>query len=110
MSNKYDNCDGFRLARTGGAVVITLVLDPFVGVIGSYPTSLPCRGCWIQVREDNSSDVYISTGPNATAEASPMLSIPSHGRQPLWVSIADVGQLSFAGAEGDHIDIVYLTG
>ncbi len=110
MSTKYDNCDVSRLARTGGAVVVTLVGSDF-GPIGAHPVSLPCRGCWIQVREANISDVYMSTGPDCTAEASPMLEVPSVGRQPLWIPIADVGQLSFAGGiVGDKIDIVYLLG
>lgn len=112
MSTKYDNTDWTRLARTGGAVVITLALDTDGIIRGTYPVSLPCRGCWVAVRDTNTDDVYMSTAPGAIPELCPYMSYPNLGAQPLWIPISDVSQLSFCGAAGagDKVDIVFLTG
>jgi len=114
MSTKYDNTDTQRLARTGGAVVVSLVfnaVDLWYEGQGNDGVSLPCKGCWIAVRDSNVSDVYMSTAPGCTPMVSPYIPIPSLGAQPLWIPISDVAQLSFAGnALADKIDIVYLLG
>ncbi len=113
MSTKYDNTDWFRLARTGGAVVVSLVLvdgGNYYGQ-GNDGVSLPCRGCWVAIRDTNISDVYMSTAPGVTPLISPYIPKPFLGAQPLWIPISDVAQLSFAGNnETDKIDITYLLG
>jgi len=113
MSTKYDNTDWFRLARTGGAVVVSLILTPTMVYYGqgNEGVSLPCRGCWIAVRESNLSDIYMSTAPDCTPTISPYIPSPALGAQPFWIPISDVSQLSFAGNNTtDKIDIVYLLG
>jgi len=108
MSTKYDNCDWSRLARTGGAVTVTIVMDPDYGPLGVYPISLPCRGCWVSPRD---ADVIMSigTGRDPTLRGD---YIPVHtvGGQPMWIPISDVSQLYFSGEIKDIIDIVYLLG
>lgn len=113
MTTKYNNTDWFRLSRTGGAVVVSLV---DVGGMwyysrGNNGVSLPCKGCWVAVRDGNAEDIYMSTAPDCTPEVSPYIPIPSLGAQPLWIPISDVDQLSFSGNNTtDKIDIVYLLG
>jgi len=104
---KYDNCDWKRCARTGG---VTLALIGASGVgQGNGGTSLPCRGCWIQSRDANST-IKMSIGTPATAVLGITISEPGVGAQPLWIPIADIAQLYFYGTNGDIIDITYLLG
>ena len=112
MSTKYNNADPTRTARTGGAIVITLALDTDGIMRGAHPTSLPCRGCWVAVRETNGDDIYMSTAPNAHPILCPYMPKASLGAQPLWIPTSDVAQLSFCsvGAAGDIVDVVYLLG
>lgn len=114
MSTKYDNTNTQRLARTGGAVVVSLVFDAvtfnYYGQ-GNDGVSLPCKGCWIAVRDGNAEDIYMSTAPGCTPVVSPYIPVPSLGAQPLWIPISNVAQLSFAGNDAaDKVDIVYLLG
>jgi len=39
MSTKYDNTEWHSLARTGGAIVVTIELDPDYGPLGVHPVS-----------------------------------------------------------------------
>jgi len=114
MSTKYDNTDWYRLSRTGGAVVVTLAeVSVWVGPYGrgNDGISLPCKGCWIAVRDANVGDVYMSVEPDCTPFASADMARPADGGQPFWVPVSDVAQLSFCGEEDDDmIDIVYLLG
>lgn len=113
MSTKYDNTNWFRLSRTGGAVVVSLVDMGGMWFYsrGNKGVSLPCKGCWIAVRDTNISDMYMSTAPGCTPEIAPYIPVPSLGAQPLWIPISDVDQLSFSGNNTtDRIDIVYLLG
>ena len=114
MATKYNNTDWSRLSRTGGAVVVTLVYDaPTMNYYsrGNNGVSLPCKGCWIAVRDTNISDMYMSTAPGCTPLIAPYIPIPSLGAQPLWIPISDVDQLSFSGNNTtDRIDIVFLLG
>ena len=112
MATKYNNADPTRAARTGGAVVITLALDTDGIIRGTHPTSLPCRGCWVAVRETNVADTYMSAAPNANPILCHYMPKASLGAQPLWIPTSDVAQLSFCsvGAAGDVVDVVYLLG
>jgi len=111
MATKYNNADPTRIARTGGAVVITVALDTDGIMRGTHPTSLPCRGCWIAVRDTNANDIYMSTAPNVTPLISPYIPKPSFGAQPLWIPTSDVAQLSFCSAgDAGKVDVVYLLG
>ena len=111
MTTKYDNADWTHLARTGGAVVVTIELDPDYGPLGVYPESIPCRGCFVAGRVLEAGNVIMSIG----TERNPALRgtyIPKtwDGGQPVWVPVSDVSQLYFSAEEGEHVDIVYLVG
>jgi len=115
VTTKYDNTDCFRLSRTGGAVVVSFTFDTvnlwYYGQ-GNGGVSLPCKGCWVAVRDTNPDDIYMSTAPDVTPIISPYIPKPVLGVQPLWVPISDVAQLSFCNVGGDDnwVDIVYLLG
>jgi len=112
MATKYDNTDTQRVARTGGGVVITLAVDTDGVIRGRHPTSLPCKGCWVSVRDTNDHDTYWSVGSDTDPNFCPYMPKPSLGAQPLWIPISDVYQLTFCSVSGvdDKIDIVYLLG
>lgn len=105
---KYNNCDWGRLARTGGAVRVTIGFDADYGPLGVYPTSLPCRGCWVSPR-DPDIVMSIGTGRDPTLRGD-YIPVYTTGGKPVWVPISDVSQLYFSGTEQDVIDIVYLIG
>lgn len=112
MSTKYDNTDWSRLSRTGGAVVVTLVATPRVGMgfgVGNDGISLPCKGCWVAGRTGQDS-FFMAAHPLCSPLVSPDIAKPENGGQPFWIPVSDVSQLSFCGATGSKIDIVYLLG
>lgn len=112
MATKYDNTDWSRISRTGGAVVITLAEDADGVIRGRHLTSLPCKGCWVSVRDTNEEDTYWSVGSDTNPNFCPRLPLPSLGTQPLWIPISDIHQLTFCTVAGidDKVDIVYLVG
>jgi len=120
MTTKYDNADWSRCARTYGVLMSTIGDDgdPWNTSQGNNGISLPCRGCWVQLREGGAEDaiVKMSIGTPATAELGVALGRVEcdfaviEGALPLWVPVSDVSQLYFYGTEGRSIDITYLLG
>jgi len=107
MSTKYDNSQ-IRVARTGGAVTVAIASN--VGQ-GNGGTSLPCRGCFVSPRSNNTAVIRMNIGAAASATAGIELSDADTGGGPLFVPISDVAELYFYGAtNGDDVDIVYLLG
>ena len=104
MTTKYDNTDWFRLARTGGVLSVTLGAGG-VGR-GNDGVSLPCRGCFVQIRGD--ADVWIDDIDGAGL--GPFIPGAAVGHQPMWIPISDVAQLYFGGSNRDIVDIIYLLG
>lgn len=108
MSTKYDNKQWKRCARTGG--VTAAIISPVTNMgRGNGGVSLPCRGCWVQNREDNGA-IKMSIGAEANALFGVELSTPDLGAQPLWIPISDVAQLYFFGTAANIVDIIYLLG
>lgn len=116
MGTKYDNADWKRSARTYGVIqaIIGFPANPNT-VQGNYGVSLPCRGCWVQKRENTSDTIKMSIGTPATAVFGVELGdadswTEEEGACQLWVPISDVSQLYFYGNDGTTIDIMYLLG
>lgn len=111
MSTKYDNCDVSLLSRTGGAIVVTVAMDADYGPLGVHPVSVPCKGCFVSVRNKKVGSVVmaIGTGRNPALRGV-YIAMPASGGQPVWVQVSDVSQLYFSAEVGDKIDIVYLVG
>ena len=111
MSTKYDNTEWYSLARTGGAIVVTIELDPDYGPLGVHPVSVPCKGCFVagRCREGGSVIMSIGSGRNPALRGT---YIPKvwEGGQPVYVPVSDVSQLYFSANDGEHVDIVYLVG
>jgi len=105
MSTKYDNTDWFRLARTGGVLSVTIDWTGFAQ--GNGGISLPCRGCFVQIKGD-AANVWIDDIENLGY--GPFIPGAGVGHQPMWIPISDVAQLHFGGTNGDIVDIVYLLG
>lgn len=111
MSTKYDNSKWFRLARTGGAVVVTIELDPDYGPLGVHPESIPCRGCFVAGRVFDLGNLIMSIGSGRDpANRGTYIAKTWDGGQPVFVPVSDVNQLYFSANNGDKIDIVYLVG
>jgi len=115
MSTKYDNADWKRSARTYG-VVATIIgfITPNVAQ-GNYGVSLPCRGCWVQKRENTLDVIKMSIGTPATPVFGVELGdanswTDEESAIPLWVPVSDVNQLYFYGNNTTTIDIMYLLG
>ena len=106
MSTKYDNTNWFRLSRTGGACIA------IIGVggtgRGNAGVSIPCKGCWAQVREADFEGAWIAT--EGAPGAGPIIVGTLEGAQPMWIPISDVAELLFGGSQGMIVDIVYLLG
>lgn len=118
MTTKYDNADWKRCARTYGVtmVIIGFAGTPNVGQ-GNFGVSLPCRGCWVQKRENTLSTIKMSIGTPASAVFGIELGNPllggwpnPEGASPMWVPVSDVSQLYFYGGNGASLDIMYLLG
>ena len=108
MTTKYDNADSSRLARTGGALVVAIDLDPEYGPLGVHPESVPCMGCWISP-SDADTIVSIGTGRDPLLRG---VYFPTRisGGQPMWIPVSDVSQLYFSGDTDSVVNIVYLVG
>ena len=111
MSIKYDNADCSRLARTGGSIVVTVVMDPDYGPLGVHPVSIPCKGCFVSSRNTKvgSTIMAIGTGRDPALRGV-YIAMPGTGGQPMWVQVSDVSQLYFSADVGEKIDITYLLG
>ena len=108
MSTKYDNAQTGRCARTGGAVTVAIASN--IGR-GNGGTSLPCRGCFVSPRGNNTGVIRLNIGAAASATAGIEISDADTGGGPLFVPISDVAQLYFyGGTDGDDVDILYLLG
>ncbi len=117
--SKYDGRSASTIARTGGAVRVTLSSNDGQGNGG---TSIACKGCWVQAVDSNTDVVRMNIGAAATdilgvdlARAHTNLVADSYGvatAQPMWVPISDVAQLYFhsAGDTNAIVDILYLVG
>jgi len=106
MTTKYDNTDWYRLSRTGGACIATIGARN-VGQ-GNAGVSIPCKGCWVQVRSADFAVAWITK--EADLGIGPAIVGTNEGAQPVWISVSDVAELWFGGANGAIIDIVYLAG
>jgi len=106
MSTKYDNADWFRLARTGGAIKVTL--GPGGYDVANDGVSIPCKGCFVQAR-DGASGMWIDSNEEPTGDG-PYIPGAVLGGQPIWIPVSDVAKLAFGGMVGDIADIVYLLG
>lgn len=106
MSTKYDNTNWYRLARTGGACIATIGADALGQ--GNAGVSIPCRGCWAQVRAVDFEGAWVTKEP--AFGAGPIIVGTLEGGQPMWIPISDVAELWFGGSQGMIIDIVYLLG
>ena len=111
MTTKYDNCDVSLLARTGGAVVVTIAMDADYGPLGVHPVSIPCRGCFVSTRNIKLGATVMAIGTGRDpGNRGVYIAMPSTGGQPMWVQVSDVSQLYFSAGVGEKIDIVYLLG
>ena len=98
----------YRIRGGGGAVTVAIASN--VGQ-GNGGTSLPCAGCFVSPRNDNTGKIRMNIDTAASATAGIELSDADTGGGPLWVPIDDVASLYFYGAtNGDDVDIVYLKG
>lgn len=104
--SKYDNTSWFRLVKSGGALSVSIGANNYSQANGG--TSLPCVGCFIQIRNGTGS-AWIDS-PSSLLASGPGLGGAANGFQPMWLPVSDVSTLFFAGTEGSVIDIVYLTG
>ena len=116
MSTKYDNADWKRCARTYGVIQLIIGFPATPNTVqGNYGVSLPCRGCWVQKRENTLPTIKMSIGTPATAVFGVELGdadswVDEESALPLWVPVSDVSQLYFYGEDGTSIDIMYLLG
>jgi len=92
MSTKYDNTDWSKCAQNYD--VMSVVIDVTGNAQGNDGVSLPCKGCYVQTREDNFS-AKMSIGRPATAVLGVELAPSNRSTQPLWVPVSDVAQLYF---------------
>jgi len=117
MTTKYDNADWTKCARTYGVTMCVIgFATPNVGQ-GNNGVSLPCRGCWVQKRENTAPTIKMSIGTPASAVFGVELGVPDlagwpnpEGAYPLWVPVSDVAQLHFYGEDFTSVDIMYLLG
>ena len=115
MGTKYDNANWTRCARTYDVVHVVLGFTAPNVAQGNYGVSLPCRGCWVQKRENTTDTIKMSIGTPATAVFGVELGdadswTEEEGAFPLWVPVSDVYQLYFYGPDGRSLDIMYLLG
>lgn len=117
MASKYDG-NLQRICPTGGQVRVTLSGGEGQGNGG---TALPCKGCWVQAKDDNTDVVRMAIGTDASDTVGIDLGRPRFydnsaeagigSVQPLWVPISDVSQLYFySGHATAVVDILYLVG
>ena len=106
MATKYD---GVRpaICRTGGSVVVTIVLTVGQGNAGE---TLPCKGCLVMSRTANADPVRMNIGVAASADLGLELPESVGSGSPFWVPISDVSQLYFYGTNDDIVDITYFVG
>ena len=118
MATKYDNANWTKCARTYGVTQAIIGFPDTPNTVqGNYGVPLPCRGCWVQKRENTRDTIKMSIGTPATVVFGIELGQPylagrpdSEGALPLWVPISDINQLYFYGTDGTTIDIMYLIG
>jgi len=118
MGTKYDNANWMRCARTYDVLMSMMGIAGVPNVAqGNDGVSLPCRGCWVQKREQTDSTIKMSIGTPASAVfgielGQPFLLGPPNleGATPMWVPVSDVSQLYFYGDNGTTVDIMYLLG
>ena len=116
MGTKYDNADWKRSARTYGVTQAIIGFPDTPNTVqGNYGVSLPCRGCWVQKRENTLPTIKMSIGTPASAVFGVELGdadswTEEESAVPLWVPVSDVNQLHFYGTDGTTIDIMYLLG
>lgn len=119
MGTKYDNADWTKCARTYDVTMAIIGFFPgFPNVAqGNFGISLPCRGCYVQKRENTLATIKMSIGTPASAVFGIELGQPylagwpnPEGASPMWVPVSDVSQLYFYGEDFTSIDIMYLVG
>ena len=107
MGTKYDNTDWSRCPRTYEVVEITIGADGTAQ--GNGGVSLPCKGCYLQMREFLVT-VKVNIGTPATAGLGMTLAPAGQKARPLWVPISDLSQLYFFGDPQAVVDIMYMIG
>jgi len=108
MSTKYDNADWSKCARTYKTTIVQM--DDVTHVAqGNMGVPLPCRGCYIQMREADVT-VLMSIGTPAAAGVGIQLGLSDGRATPLWVPVSDISQLYFYGDARDIADIMYFIG
>ena len=122
MTTKWNNADWTRLARDYGVIEVTT--DWRTGQAQANDgVSLPCRGCYVQMREYQWADrIKMAVGTPATAVFGVTLGVAISGEVDgsgdpliqgatfLWVPVSDVSQLYFYSADTATVDIMYFFG
>ena len=115
MTTKYDNANWTKCARTYG--ILSCIMGAANTAQGNNGVSLPCRGCWVQRREQTAVTMKVSIGTPASAVFGIELGVPylvgapnPEGASQLWIPVSDVSQLYFYGKSGTSVDIMYLLG
>lgn len=107
MTTKYDNADWSKCAKT---YEVTLVMmDDDGNAQGNEGLSLPCKGCYVQMREVVDT-AKMSIGTPANALFGVELAPAGKKSSPLWVPVSDLSQLYFYGEPGVIVDIMYMLG
>ena len=106
QAEKWNNADWWKVARTGGVTQV-IVGEDGIGR-GNGGVALPCKGCWIQVREG--VEAWITTERDEDDGVGPFLPMASEGSQPIFLPISDVSKIITTGAPGVVADVVYLLG
>lgn len=107
MGTKYDNADWSKCARTYKTTIV--VIDDDNVAQGNMGVSLPCKGCYVQMREVDPT-ILLSIGTPAADGVGVQLGLSDGRATPLWVPVSDVAQLYFYGEPFDIVDIMYFIG
>lgn len=108
--SKFYNTSLDKVPNSGGSNRVSIPADPFKirgGTGTGGATSVPCKECWIEAANgDSSIRVNIGSAPSTTTG----IHVPEQGTdyRNLHIPIDDLNKLYFIGAAStDRVDILY---